>query len=112
MAAESLVRPLNVREKVMALPVVATALLFLLFVVNWSFSQRNQQLIVRIQTILSPAYELSAELEDLLQEIEGAMEDAAISDDAGRLGSADALRARFFARLAGARKNPAVSVNV
>jgi len=96
----------------MALPVVATGLLLLLFAVNWLFNKRNQELMVRIQTILSPAYELTAELQDLLKEIEGAMEDAAISEDAGRLGSADVLRDRFFARLSEARKNPAVSVNL
>jgi len=112
MAVGNLVRPLNVRQKVMALPVVATGLLLLLLAVNWLFSKRNQELMVRIQTILSPAYELTAELQDLLKEIEGAMEDAAISEDAGRLGSADALRDRFYARLSEARKNPAIGVNL
>jgi len=96
----------------MALPVVATALLLLLFGVNSFFSNQNQQLIIRIQTILSPAYELTADLQDLLKEIDGAMEDAAISEDAGRLGSADALRDRFFARLSELRKNSAASINV
>jgi len=96
----------------MALPLVATALLLWLLALTIFFSKRNEQLVVQIQTILSPAHELTRDLQQLLNEIETSLEDAAISEDAGRLGSADALRDSFLARLSEARNNASRSINV
>ncbi len=106
------VRPLNFRQKVIALPLVATALLLLLLALTIFFSKRNEQLVVQIQTVLSPAHELTGDLQELLNEIEISLEDAAISEDAGRLGSADALRDRFLARLSEARDNASPGISV
>jgi len=106
------VRPLSFRQKVMALPLVATALLLWLLALTIFFNKRNEQLVVQIQTILSPAHELTRDLQQLLNEIETSLEDAAISEDAGRLGSADALRDRFLARLSEARNNASYSISV
>ena len=105
-------RPLSFRQKVMALPLVATALLLLLLALTIFFNKRNEQLVVQIQTILSPAHELTRDLQQLLNEIETSLEDAAISEDAGRLGSADGLRDRFHARLSEVRNNPSRSISV
>jgi len=96
----------------MALPLVATALLLWLLALTIFFNKRNEQLVVQIQTILSPAHELTRDLQQLLNEIETSLEDAAISEDAGRLGSADALRDRFLARLSEARNNASYSISV
>jgi len=96
----------------MALPLVATALLLWLLALTIFFSKRNEQLVVQIQTILSPAHELTRDLQQLLNEIETSLEDAAISEDAGRLGSADALRDSFLARLSEARNNASRSISV
>src|SRR5262249_44264481 len=105
-------RPLSFRQKVMALPLVATALLLLLLALTIFFNKRNEKVVVRIQPTSPPAHALTGALQQLLRKKETSWGDAAISEAAGRRGSADALRDRSPARLSEVRNNPSRSISV
>ncbi len=105
-------RYLSFQQKILALPAVATLALLVLLALTYSLGKRNEELTVRIQTVFSPAYELSRDLQEQLSAIQQGLQGVVQQEDPGQLPGVDSLRAEFLARLSEGKANPAIAGSV
>jgi len=106
------VRYLSFQQKILALPAVATLALLVLLALTYSLGKRNEELTVRIQTVFSPAYDLSRDLQEQLAEIQQGLQGVVQQEDRSQLPGVDELRADFLARLSEGKGNPALAGSV
>src|SRR6266851_4223614 len=107
-----MVRYLSFQQKILALPAVATLALLVLLALTYYLGKRNEELIVRIQTVFSPAYELSRDLQEQMAEIQQGLQGVVQLEDPGQLPGVDGLRAEFLTRLSEGKSNPSIAGSV
>ncbi len=105
-------RYLSFQQKILALPAVATLALLVLLALTYYLGKRNEELIVRIQTVFSPAYELSRDLQEQMAEIQQGLQGVVQLEDPGQLPGVDGLRAEFLTRLSEGKSNPSIAGSV
>ena len=82
-------RYLSFQQKILALPAVATLALLVLLALTYYLGKRNEELIVRIQTVFSPAYELSRDLQEQMAEIQQGLQGVVQLEDPGQMPGVD-----------------------
>ena len=94
------------RDKLRLLPFLAAAALALVVALNVGFGIVNGDRLHRITRGYHPAADMSRDLQETVQQVQGRLREAAEQHDIGRLTLADTLRAVYLARLDAERENP------
>ena len=95
---------LSFRFKLLSLPVIATLSFLVVIGVSLILGNRSAALLSEIEDGHYPAVALNRDLEDTLSEVQRGLQDAVAAEDAGKLGSIDALRDQFLAQIANVRE--------
>ena len=90
---------LSFRFKLLSLPLVATLAFLAVLVVTLVLGQRSAALLAEIERGHYPAVALNRDLEHTLSLIQRGLQDAVAAEDAGRLGSIDALSDQFLSQI-------------
>ena len=95
---------LSFRFKLLSLPVIATLCFLVVIAVSVILGNRSTALLTEIEYGHYPAVALTRDLEDTLSQIQRGLQDSVAAEDAGALGSIDALRDQFLAQIAKVRE--------
>lgn len=95
---------LKVRHRLLLMPLLATAALFVVFVVAEISGARNQRQLRSLSTRLIPALEASRALETTLSSIQRALQDAVAGEDETILQETQLLRDQFLTLMSEARQ--------
>ena len=95
---------LSFRFKLLSLPVIATLSFLVVIGVSLILGNRSAALLSEIEHGHYPAVSLTRDLEDTLSLIQRGLQDAVAAEDAGMLGSMDALRDQFLVQIAKIRE--------
>ncbi|MFL5302153.1 MAG: methyl-accepting chemotaxis protein [Anaeromyxobacteraceae bacterium] len=102
-----MLRGLGFRQKVLLFPATATVAFLVLFAANQALGASTEAVLKRVEREYVPALEQSRDLEDVLGELQRALQNAVAAEDAEAVEETSHLRARFHERLALLEHQPA-----